>query len=121
VPWFWIWTCLIVASLVVAFFVLRVLWRKLRALFDELGRASEVLDRLSERTQELTEALERIEEARAAEKSAFPDTVAAQKQMALVRGKRKAKKAARRRNHSAKRRTWRDIAVDPRFDRWRKK
>lgn len=120
-PWFWIWTCLILASLVLAFFMLRALWRKIRALFDELGRASEVLDQLAVRTEELTEALERLEEARAAAKPAFPDPVAAQTQMELVRGKRRRKKAVRRRNHILKRRTWRDIAVDPRFDRWRKK
>lgn len=120
-PWFWIWTLLILGSLVLSFFLLRTLWRKMVALGEELGRANEVLAQLAERTDELTQTLEKLEEARQAARGEPLDLAAAQKNMKSVRAKRKAKKAKRVRKHTAKRLTWRDLALDPRFDRWRKK
>lgn len=119
-PWFWIWTFLVLATLGLAFLLLRDLWRKARALLDELGKASEVLEQLTLRTEELTEALEKVQAAREEAKTQFPDVVGARANMAEVRRARRRKKAARKREHGAKRRTWRDIAIDPRFDRWRK-
>lgn len=120
-PWFWIWTLLVIGALVLAFFLLRGLWRKARALLQEVAQATEVLEQLSERTAELTAVLEKVEAQREAEKSEFTDLPAAQARYKAVRKARKHRKAERRRALAAKRRTWRDIAVDPRFDRWRKK
>lgn len=52
--WFWVWTVLVVGTLVGAFFLGRDLWRRAKALGRELARASEVLDRLQARADELT-------------------------------------------------------------------
>ncbi|HLS03152.1 MAG TPA: hypothetical protein VK030_00155 [Actinomycetales bacterium] len=120
-PWLLIWTLLVIGSLALGFFLFRNLWRKARALMDELARASEVLAELTERTSELTEVLQKAEEARAAAKPEFTDVVAVRREIETVRKARLKKKQRRHRNHDAKRRTWRDIAIDPRFDRWRKK
>lgn len=120
-PWFLIWTLLVIASLVLGFFLLRDLWRKAQAFMAEFARASEVLEQLTQRTAELTATLEQVQEAHEAQKADFTDLAAAQRRVKAMRKARQRKKAGRRQNHAAKRRTWRDIAVDPRFDRWRKK
>jgi hypothetical protein len=53
--WFWVWTLLIVGSLVGAFFLARYLWRSAKGLMEELGRASARLAESSERLQELSD------------------------------------------------------------------
>lgn len=118
-PWFWIWTLLIIASLALGVFLLLHLWKKIRALAAELGRANEVLGELSNRTEELTEALEKLEEARQAATPEPLDPIGARQQMERVRKKRRRKRARRGRDHAATRRGWRALALDPRFDRWR--
>lgn len=118
-PWFLIWTLLIIASLALGAFLLLKLWRKMTALADEVGRASDVLAEISARTEELTEALEKLEAAREELKPRPLDEAGARNQMEQVRKKRRRKKARRRRGYEATRRRWRSIAVDPRFDRWR--
>jgi len=56
VLWFAVWTTLVVATLVGAFFLGRSLWRSVRALLAELHKASEVMERLETRLGELEEA-----------------------------------------------------------------
>lgn len=120
-PWFLIWTFLVLVALALWFFLGREVVRKARAVLEEFERAGEVLDDLTERSNELTELLQRVEVARSAEKPEFTDSVAAQRNMAAVRQTRRRKKVERQLKHNAKRRTWPDLATDPRFDRWRKK
>ncbi|WP_372595238.1 hypothetical protein [Actinotalea sp.] len=55
--WFWVWTLLVVGTLVGAFFLGRRLYRSGRALVEEAGRAAELASVLSERVTEL-EAVE---------------------------------------------------------------
>ena len=51
--WFWVWTLLIVGSLVGAFFLARSLWRSAKSLLEELSRASARIGESSDRLQEL--------------------------------------------------------------------
>ena len=57
--WFWVWTLLIVGSLVGAFFLARSLWRSARGLLEELGDASRRLSESSDRLQALSEQAQR--------------------------------------------------------------
>ncbi|NTW38458.1 MAG: hypothetical protein HGA44_00995 [Cellulomonadaceae bacterium] len=54
--WFTVWTVLVLATLVGAFFLGRHLYRSGRALAAAVARASDVMAELAERTSELTEA-----------------------------------------------------------------
>jgi hypothetical protein len=56
VLWFSVWTVLVIAALVGAFFVARRLWRSGVALVTELGRAAEVVEQLATRVEELQAA-----------------------------------------------------------------
>lgn len=56
--WFSVWTVLVVATLVGAFFLGRRLWRSGLALARELGRAADVADQLAKRVDELRAAAE---------------------------------------------------------------
>ncbi|MCU1431083.1 MAG: hypothetical protein JWP95_188, partial [Actinotalea sp.] len=58
VPWFAIWTVLVVATLVGAFVLLRRLYRSGKALVHEVGRAQGVVDELLARADDLAEAAE---------------------------------------------------------------
>lgn len=53
--WFWVWTLLILGSLVGAFFMARSLWRSARGLLEELGRASQQIGESSDRLQALSD------------------------------------------------------------------
>ncbi|GEL93526.1 hypothetical protein CCO02nite_01840 [Cellulomonas composti] len=50
---FWLWTVLVVGTLVGAFFLARRLWRSALALGRELARATEVSAELAQRVDEL--------------------------------------------------------------------
>lgn len=52
---FWLWTLLVVGTLVGAFFLGRRLWRSALGLGRELARAGEVADELARRVAELEE------------------------------------------------------------------
>ena len=56
--WFWVWTLLVVGTLVGAFFLARHLWRSVKGLGRELSRASQVAADMSARADELSRALE---------------------------------------------------------------
>ena len=53
--WFWVWTLLIIGSLVGAFFLARSLWRSAKGLMQELGRASRRIGDSADRLQELSD------------------------------------------------------------------
>ena len=53
--WFWVWTLLIVGSLVGAFFLARSLWRSAKGLLHELGESTRRFAESSERLQELSD------------------------------------------------------------------
>ena len=53
--WFWIWTSLVVGTLVGAFFLGRHVYRSGKALIVEAGRAGEIVGALAERVSELEE------------------------------------------------------------------
>lgn len=119
--WLITWTVLVIGALVLGFFLYRDLLRKASALLKEVARAAQVMEQLSQRTEALTEALQKAEEMRAGAKPEFTDVVATRRHVKEVFSQRRRKKQERARQHTAHRRTWRTIAVDPRFDCWRKK
>lgn len=51
--WFWVWTLLIIGTLVGAFFLGRHVFRSGKALLAEVGRAGEQLGALGQRVSEL--------------------------------------------------------------------
>jgi hypothetical protein len=55
--WFWIWTALVVGTLVGAFFLARHLWRSVKGLGRELSHASQVAGEMSARADELSRRL----------------------------------------------------------------
>jgi hypothetical protein len=56
--WFWVWTLLVVGTLVGAFFLARRLWRSVKGLGRELARASQVASDLGTRADEIARRLE---------------------------------------------------------------
>lgn len=56
--WFWVWTLLVVGTLVGAFFLARRLWRSVKGLCRELSRASQVASEMGVRADELARRLE---------------------------------------------------------------
>jgi len=99
--WFWVWTLLVVGTLVGAAFLARDLWRKAKALMEELGRAGDVAGRASERVGEAV--------ARAAETSSAPlptlfdDMTVHYERVSAQRAVRVERRAARRARNEA---TW---------------
>ncbi len=104
--WFTVWTVLVIATLVGAFFLGRDLWRKTRALLDELARASHVFGALSVQAAALAEAAASLEAARAA-RDPFADPVNARRTRATVHGRRTQRRSAREERVSATAETWR--------------
>lgn len=103
--WFWIWTVLVLATLVGAFFLGRTLWRKAVALGRELGRASEVAAELSERVTELQEIAAR--QAPDTSPTVFSDLEPLRARRAALRDEADLRKAARQDRHRATVRGWR--------------
>lgn len=104
--WFTVWTGLVLATLVGAFFLARDLWRKARALAEELGRAAEVFSELSVQATALAEAAEALEAARAA-RDPFADPVVARRARAEVRHRTEQRRAGREERRQATAESWR--------------
>jgi len=93
--WFWVWTLLVVGTLVGAFFLARRLWRSVKGLGRELSRASQVAADMSARADELSRALE---EARpSTTPTLFDDPVVLQERVDLLRAERAERRVQRRR------------------------
>ncbi|MFD4991995.1 hypothetical protein ACFWH7_09380 [Cellulosimicrobium cellulans] len=93
--WFWIWTLLVVGTLVGAFFLARRLWRSMKGLGRELSRASQVAADLSARADELSRALEEAQPSTAP--TLFDDPVVLQERVDLLRAERAERRVLRRR------------------------
>ena len=93
--WFWVWTLLVVGTLVGAFFLARRLWRSVKALGRELSRASQVAADMSARADELSRALEEAQPSTAP--TLFDDPVVLQERVDLLRAERAERRVLRRR------------------------
>ncbi len=93
--WFWVWTLLVVGTLVGAFFLARHLWRSVKGLGRELSRASQVAADMSARADELSRALEEAQPSTAP--TLFDDPVVLQERVDLLRAERAERRAQRRR------------------------
>jgi len=103
--WFWIWTVLVVATLVGAFFLGRWLWRQAAGLARELGRAGEVAAELSVRAAELQAIAAR--DAPDTSATVFSDLEPLRERRAALRDEAAARKTARQERHRATVRGWR--------------
>lgn|GEM_PF-2001342 len=119
-PWFLIWTLLIVVSVAVMGLLLYSLWLKARDLTEEISRAGDVFERLMERTEELNHALAQAERKREEAKLELTDHVGAKKRVKQLRKERLRRKERWRANHRNTYSRWRSIGADARYDRWRK-
>ena len=93
--WFWVWTLLVVGTLVGAFFLARHLWRSVKGLGRELSRASQVAADMSARADELSRALEEAQPSTAP--TLFDDPVVLQERVDLLRAERAERRVERRR------------------------
>ncbi|WP_426308590.1 hypothetical protein [Cellulosimicrobium sp. E-16] len=93
--WFWVWTLLVVGTLVGAFFLARRLWRSVKGLGRELSRASQVAADMSARADELSRALEEAQPSTAP--TLFDDPVVLQERVDLLRAERAERRVLRRR------------------------
>ncbi|WP_454729265.1 hypothetical protein [Cellulosimicrobium protaetiae] len=93
--WFWVWTLLVVGTLVGAFFLARRLWRSVKGLGRELSRASQVAADVSARADELSRALEEAQPSTAP--TLFDDPVVLQERVDLLRAERAERRVLRRR------------------------
>ncbi|MBD8077811.1 hypothetical protein [Cellulosimicrobium arenosum] len=93
--WFWVWTLLVVGTLVGAFFLGRRLWRSLKALGRELSRASQVASELGARVDELSR--QQAESAPSTGPTLFDDPEVLQARVAALRGERAERRVVRRR------------------------
>ncbi|MCO7271793.1 MULTISPECIES: hypothetical protein [Cellulosimicrobium] len=93
--WFWVWTLLVVGTLVGAFFLARRLWRSVKGLGRELSRASQVAADMSARADELSRALEEAQPSTAP--TLFDDPVVLQERVDLLRAERAERRVQRRR------------------------
>ncbi|MDF9877986.1 hypothetical protein [Cellulosimicrobium cellulans] len=93
--WFWVWTLLVVGTLVGAFFLARHLWRSAKGLGRELSRASRVAADMSARADELSRALEEAQPSTAP--TLFDDPVVLQERVDLLRAERAERRVLRRR------------------------
>jgi hypothetical protein len=103
--WFWIWTALVVGTLVGAFFLGRRLWRQAVALGRELGRAGEAVAALSERIAELEAIAAR--EAPDTSATVFDGLEPARARRAALREAAAVRREARQERHRATVRGWR--------------
>ncbi|QJW36799.1 hypothetical protein [Cellulosimicrobium protaetiae] len=93
--WFWVWTLLVVGTLVGAFFLARRLWRSVKGLGRELSRASQVAADMSARADELSRALEEAQPSTAP--TLFDDPVVLQERVDALRAERAERRDERRR------------------------
>jgi hypothetical protein len=93
--WFWVWTLLVVGTLVGAFFLARRLWRSVKGLGRELSRASRVAADMSARADELSRAVEEAQPSTAP--TLFDDPVVLQERVDLLRAERAERRVQRRR------------------------
>lgn len=93
--WFWVWTLLVVGTIVGAFFLARRLWRSVKGLGRELSRASQVAADMSARADELSRALEEAQPSTAP--TLFDDPVVLQERVDLLRAERAERRVERRR------------------------
>ncbi|WP_028046361.1 hypothetical protein [Cellulomonas sp. URHE0023] len=103
--WFSVWTVLVLATLVGAFFVGRRLWRSGVALAKELGRAAEVAERLAVRVEELQAAQAALRPDTGP--TVFADPGEVYDRYAELRVAAAGRRAARADRREATRRTWR--------------
>lgn len=105
--WFWIWTLLVVVALVVAFFVVRSLWRKFKAVFTTASasaeRAGEILASSAERTEL------KLAEQPSTAPTLDADTVDLLMRVERLRDERLQRRAVRRRPRPAVYRRWLSI------------
>jgi hypothetical protein len=96
--WFWVWTLLIVGSLVGAFFLARYLWRSAKGLMEELARASARIAESSDRLQELSDRARESATTHAGP-SLFDDVTIHYQRVNAQRVARAGRKEARRARH----------------------
>lgn len=99
--WFWVWTLLVVGTLVGAAFLARDLWRRARALMAELSRAGDIAGRAAERIGEA--AARASETASAPMPTLFDDMTVHYERVSVQRAARAERRGVRRTRHLA---TW---------------
>ncbi|MEU4364879.1 hypothetical protein [Promicromonospora sp. NPDC023987] len=97
--WFWVWTLLIVGSLVGAFFLARYLWRSAMGLMEELGRASRRIGESADRLQKLSDQAREAATSQHAGPSLFDDVTIHYQRAHAQRAARGVRKDARRARH----------------------
>lgn len=93
--WFWVWTLLVVGTLVGAFFLARRLWRSVKGLGRELSRASQVAADLGARADELARAQQEVQPSTAP--TLFDDPVELRARVDVLRADREERRVQRRR------------------------
>ena len=93
--WFWVWSALVVGTLVGAFFLARHLWRSVRGLGRELARASQVAGEMSARADELSRQLAEAQPSTAP--TLFDDPVVLRERVDLLRAQKAERREERRR------------------------
>jgi hypothetical protein len=101
--WFAVWTVLVVGTLVGAFFLGRVLWRKAAALLSELCRAADALGRLGDATAQAA-GPDSVPTMRA---QLFDDRAALRSRVDELRTVRRERSLRRAERHVATRARWR--------------
>jgi hypothetical protein len=103
--WFWVWTLLVVGTLVGAFLLGRRLWRSVRALGRELSRASQVASELGARAEELSRRLEAQQPSTAP--TLFDDPAELRRRVDVLRADRADRRVERRRRDEQAWARWR--------------
>ena len=103
--WFALWSSLVVATLVGAFYLGRRLWRSVVALGRELARAAEAASALAARADQLAELATQGRPETSA--TLFADRDQLRAAVWRLRGERRERRAARVERHAAVARGWR--------------
>lgn len=107
--WFWVWTLLIVGTLVGAFFLARSLWRSAKGLFEELGRASQRFGESADRLQELSDRAREAAGTQHAGPSLFDDVTIHYQRVHAQRVARAGRRDARRARNVATWQKWKQF------------
>ncbi len=107
--WFWIWTALVVGTLVGAFFLARHLWRSVKGLGRELSQASQVAAEMGARADELARRL--AEEQPSTAPTLFDDPVELRMRVEVLRELRAERREERRRRDEQVWSRWRRFNV----------
>ncbi len=105
--WWWIWIGLIIAALGVAFFLVRMLWRKVRAVFTAAAESAELAGDILASSSERTEL--RLAEQPSTATTIGDDPLELLRRVETLRDERLLRRAVRRRPRPVVYRRWLSI------------